>query len=73
VSGAVHGEPFRTHFTGPLSLVLRDTFAAPPLDDAAIRHFLIGEFPALDATRFSLQVPAILSGGAEVYEWTTIP
>jgi hypothetical protein len=73
VTGAVHGEPFRTHFTGPLSLLLRDTVGTLPLDDAAIRTFLIGDGAPAAMTRFSLQVPAILSGGAEVYEWAEIP
>jgi hypothetical protein len=74
ISGAVHGEPFVTHFTGPLSHVLRDTTCAPPLDDAAIRGFLAGTEPGAgaDGARFSLQVPAILSGGAQVFDWPEI-
>jgi hypothetical protein len=73
VTGAVHGERFVTHFTGPLSHLVRDTIAAPPLDDAVIRHFLLGGSDPAEATRFSLQVPAILSGDAEVYQWTIAP
>ena len=89
VNGAVYGEPFTTHFTGPLSHLLRDTICAPPLTDAAIRDFIIGvRSPPpgavrgsfigtgnpqhTDDARFSLRVPAILSGGAEVFDWPTI-
>ncbi len=74
VSGAVHGEAFTTHFTGPLSHILRDTLCAPPLDDALIRDFLIGKKSEAGAAgaRFSLQVPPILAGGAEIYDWAAI-
>jgi hypothetical protein len=72
-AGAVHGEAFVTHFTGPLSHLLRDTRVAPPLDDAAVRAFLVGAEAGAAEERFSLQVPAILSGGAAVYDWASIP
>ncbi len=71
--GAVYGEPFTAHFHGPLSLLVRDTVCAPPLDDAAIRDFLKGAGAAhADGARFSLQVPPILTGGAEVFNWPAI-
>lgn len=74
VSGTIHGAPFTTHFSGPLSHFVRDTNCAPPLTAAAIRDFIVGdELPAhADGARFSLQVPAILTGGAEVYDWPVI-
>ena len=74
VAGTVLDAPFRTHFTGPLSLLLRDTAAVPPLEDPAVRDFLLAGrrgVPGVGA-RFALPVPAILSGGAEVYEWAPI-
>ena len=72
-TGAVYGEPFTAHFHGPLSHLLRDTDCAPPLTDAAIRDFLAGDGTAhADGARFSLQVPPILTGGAEVFDWPAI-
>ncbi len=72
--GAVFGKTFAARLTGPLSQLLREIDCTPPLTARVIRGLLSGRDTEREASesRFSLRAPAILSGGAEVFDWRPI-
>jgi hypothetical protein len=70
-SGAVLGEPFAAHATGPLSRLLHEIVPTSPVSAELVRWQLEGVQPPFQP-QISLLAPAAQAAGLEVYSWTAI-